>query len=173
MAEQSIRLTRSPDSGKPQVRVFLSFADKDASIVEKMWDLLVEATEIDRTYEFVMWRFNEAILIGETWESSIRDALKASELGVLAISNAFLRSKYIAGVELPALVDVPGKRVVPVLVRETSLHGDWHGLDSRQVYGRHRPFSEIQARSGQDTWVNELVNQLHRVLSRYAKITER
>ncbi len=165
--EPTVRLTTAAESGKPLVRIFLSVAKRDAAVVGRLWELLAEATGVDRGYEFELWRFDEAILVGEDWDARVRDALAVSELGVLAVSNAFLCSAYITGVELPALVDVPGKRAIPVSVRRTSRHADLHGLAGKQIYGYQRPFGEVLAEPAQDKWVNGLVDQLHQVLARY------
>lgn len=155
-------------SGKPLVRVFLSFAGRDDALVLRLWDLLAEALVIDRLYEFQLWRSDEAILVGEGWDDRIHDALSKAEVGVVALSNAFLSSEYITGVELPALVDVPGKRVFPLLLRKVSKQADWRGLKSKQIYGYERPFSDVREVSARDAWVNGLVAELHRVLARYA-----
>ena len=169
--EPVVRLTTS-SSGKPLVRMFLSFARRDADVAARLWDGLAEATAIDRVYEFELWRFDEALLVGEDWDARIRDALAASELGVLALSNSFLGSKYIAGVELPAMVDVPGKRAVPLALRRFSPHADLRGLNALQIYGHQRPFDVLRGRPAQDAWVHELVDQLHRILARYASPSE-
>ncbi|ONF68043.1 toll/interleukin-1 receptor domain-containing protein [Amycolatopsis keratiniphila] len=155
-------------SGKPLVRVFLSFAGQDKTLVLRLWDLLAEALVIDRVFDFQLWRSDEAILVGEGWDDRIHNALSAAEVGVVALSNAFLGSEYITGVELPALVDVPGKRVVPLLLRKTSKQADWRGLKSKQIYGYERPFSDVRGMSARDAWVNGLVTEMHRVLARYA-----
>lgn len=163
-----MRLARAVGSDRPLVRMFLSFAKCDAVVVGRLWELLAEATGVDRGYRFELWRFDEAILVGEDWDAQIRGALAVSEVGVLAVSNAFLGSAYITGVELPALVDVPGKRAIPVSVRRTSRHADLQGLAGKQIYGYQRPFGEVRGRAGQEVWVNGLVDQLHRVLARYS-----
>jgi hypothetical protein len=163
-----VRLTAAAGSGKPLVRVFLSFAKRDASVAGRLWELLAEAAGVDRTYQFELWRFDEATLVGEDWDARVREALAVCELGVLAVSNAFLRSAYITGVELPALVGVPGKRAIPVSVRRTSRHAGLHGLEGKQIYGCQRPFGEVHGQPAQDTWVNGLVDQIHRALARYA-----
>jgi hypothetical protein len=168
VVEPTVRLTADAESGKPLVRVFLSFAERDAVVAGRLWELLAEATGVDRTYRFQLWRFDEAILVGEDWDDQVREALRASELGLLAVSNAFLCSEYITGIELPAMVDVPGKRAVPVSVRPTSPHADLHGLESKQIYCYQRPFAELRGKPAQTRWVNGLVDQLHRVLARYA-----
>jgi hypothetical protein len=169
VVEPTVGLTAAAGSGKPLVRMFLSFAKRDAVVVGRLWELLAEATEVDRAYQFELWRFDEAILVGEDWDARVRDALAVSELGLLAVSNAFLRSTYITDVELPALVDVAGKRAVPVSVRRTSRHADLHGLAGKQIYGYQRPFAAVRGPDAQQTWVNDLVDQLHRVLARYAR----
>ena len=160
-------LTTAAESGKPLVRMFLSFAQRDVALAGRLWELLAEATAVDRVYQFALWRFDEAILAGEDWDARVREALAVSELGLLAVSNAFLRSAYITGVEVPALVDVPGKRAVPVSVRRTNPYADLGGLQGKQVYGWQRPFAEVRGRAGQEAWVSGLVEQLHRVLARY------
>jgi TIR domain-containing protein len=168
VVEPAVGLTVAAGSGKPLVRMFLSFAKRDEDVVKRLWELLAEATAVDRVYQFELWRFDEAILAGENWDAPIRDALAVSELGLLAMSNAFLRSTYITDVELPALVDVAGKRAIPVSVRRTSPHADLHGLAGKQIYGYQRPFAQVRGEAAQDRWVNDLVDQLHRVLARYS-----
>jgi TIR domain len=165
--ESTVELTMAAGSGKPLVRMFLSYAERDAVVVGRLWELLTEATEVDRAYQFELWRFDEAIRVGEDWDAQTRDALAVSELGLLAVSNAFLRSTYITDVELPALVDVTGKRAIPVSVRRPSRHADLHGLEGKQIYGYQRPFAQVRGPAAQQAWVNDLVDQLHRVLARY------
>ncbi|HEY6425369.1 MAG TPA: TIR domain-containing protein [Pseudonocardiaceae bacterium] len=167
VVEPTVRLMTAAGSGRPLVRMFLSFAKRDAAVVGRLWELLAEATGVDGVYRFVLWRFDEAILVGEDWDAQVREALAVSELGLLAVSNAFLSSAYITGVELPALVDVAGKRAIPVSVRRKSRHADLQGLEGRQIYGCQRPFGEVRGLAGQQVWVNGLVDQLHRVLARY------
>jgi hypothetical protein len=167
VVEPTARLTMAVGSGKPLVRMFLSFARRDAAVVGRLWELLAEATGVDRGYQFELWRFDEAILVGEDWDARVRDALAVSEVGLLAVSNGFLGSTYITSVELPALVDVPGKRAIPVLVKQMSQHADLYGLGGKQIYGYQRPFGEVRGLAAQEVWVNGLVDQLHRVLARY------
>jgi len=168
VVEPTVSLTMAARSDKPLVRMFLSYAKRDAVVVGRLWELLSEATEVDRVYQFELWRFDEAIPVGENWDAQIRDALAVSELGLLAVSNAFLRSTYITDVELPALVDVAGKRAIPVSVRRPSQHANLHGLAGKQIYGHQRPFADVRGEAAKDKWVNDLVDQLHRVLARHA-----
>lgn len=165
--ESNLRLTTA-ESGKPLVRMFLSFARRDAAIAGRLWDLLAEATAVDRVYQFELWRFDRAIRVGEDWDAHIKQALAESDLGVLALSNAFLGSGYIKRAELPALVDTLGKRPIPLALRQVGEHADRLGLESKQVYGHERPFDRVRGSAAQDAWVNGLVDRLHQVLARYA-----
>ena len=69
VVEPTVRLTTAAGSDKPLVRMFLSFAKRDAAVVGRLWELLAEATGVDRGYEFELWRFDEAILVGEDWDA--------------------------------------------------------------------------------------------------------
>jgi hypothetical protein len=166
VVEPTVQLT-AVGSDRPLVRMFLSFAKRDAAVVGRLWELLAEATGVDRVYQFELWRFDESILVGEDWDAQVRDALAVSEVGLLAVSNAFLGSAYITSLELPALVNIPGKRAIPVSVQQTGQYADLHGLEGKQIYGHQRPFGEVRGPAGQQVWVNALVDQLHRVLARY------
>ncbi|MDX8035738.1 TIR domain-containing protein [Lentzea sp. BCCO 10_0856] len=151
---------------KPLVRVFLSVARLDEAVARRLWERLAVATAVDRVYEFELWRFDQALLVGDDWDACIREALAASDVGVLALSDAFLGSDYITGVELPALVDVPGKHAVPLALRQISPHADMRGLEHKQIYGHQRPFETVRGQAAQTAWVHDLVNQIHRVLAR-------
>lgn len=164
--EPVVRLTTG-ESGKPLVRVFCSFAGDDKRHAQRLWRSLTAALAIDGKYEFRPWQSDKAILLGEKWDTRIREALSAAELGVLAVSPAFLGSGYITDVELPALVNAPGKRVVPVLLRRVNKQADWRGLKDKQVHGYAQPFAELRDDAARDKWVDTLVTGVHRVLSRY------
>ncbi len=86
-----VRLTAG-SSGKPLVRMFLSFARADEAIAVRLWEQLAIATAVDRVYEFELRRFDQALLVGSDWDACVRDALTSCELGVLALSDAFLGS---------------------------------------------------------------------------------
>ena len=88
VVEPTVCLTTAAGSDKPLVRMFLSFAKRDTAVVGRLWELLAEATGVDRGYQFELWRFDEAILVGEDWDAQVRDALAVSELGLLSVSNA-------------------------------------------------------------------------------------
>lgn len=169
MGEPTVRLATADGSTMPLVRMFLSFSERDWVVADRLWELVDVATRVDRVYRFELWRFDKAILAGEDWDAQVRGALADCELGLLGMSNAFLGSDYITGVELPALVDVAGKRVIPVAVGGLSPYADLHGLSGKQVYGYERPFSEVRGRAAQEAWVNGLIDQIHRVLARYGE----
>lgn len=165
--EQRVRLGVDPGSGKRLVRVFLSFAAADRACAARLWDGLQVATAVDRSYRFVLWRFDQAIVAGEAWDSRIRSALVESEIGILAMSDAFLASRYIRETEIPALAHAEGKRCLPVALSSWSRHADQAGLAGLQIYGYQRPFELERGAVAQRQWVHGLVDQLHRVLDEY------
>ena len=162
--------------GRPVVEVFASWASADASTAKAFWALLGEALAIDASYAFKLWSFDEALCVGERWDTEIQTALSRAHLGILALSPAFLNSRYIRDVELPAFVgdEVRGRRVVPVLLKPLPATADLRGLADHQIF-RHpnlgRPRAAFsQAGAGKDLWVHALVREIHEVLSRYGSI---
>lgn len=164
--EPAIHLTPTAGEDKPLVPMFWSYATCDAALVRRLREPVEQALSVDQNYVFKLWTFDRSIVVGEDWDTQIRKALAECPLGLLAVSNAFLGSQYITDVELPALMDGPGKRLIPVAVRHVSPHANWHGLQNKQVYGLHQPFSDLRGTSAQDRWVNTLVDQIHQLLAR-------
>ncbi len=169
-SEPRLRLTRLA-SGKLRVRMFLSWAAGDKVEVARFWDLLGEATGALRDFEFELWSFDRNLLLGEHFDERIRDALAEADIGLFALSNAFLKSEYIRDVELRAFVTgsgpSPGKRMIPVLLKPVDLdRTDLHGIEKAWIFGSNGPFSK--ARSERDTWVMALVDEVFRVLDKYA-----
>jgi WD40 repeat protein len=165
--------------GRVPVRVFLSWASANKRVVEELCELLNAATAVDRIYEFAQWRCDEQLLAGDDWDSRIRAAMAEADIGILALSNEFLRSEYIADVELPEFTGgkaVDGKRAVPVLLNSIAEHADLRGLDERQIFAstdsHNKRLAFSAARSKKREWANALAGELHRILDRYAEIVD-
>lgn len=117
-------------------KVFLSYSRKD----EDWKDRLVEHL---RPYELgrrlSLWHDRD-IRIGEEWRNRIEGEIREADLAVLLISQHFLGSSYIRGVELPLLHEryQTGKlKVFPLLVRQCA----WDEQDPALSW-----FSELQRR---------------------------
>ncbi|NVB37296.1 PD40 domain-containing protein [Pseudenhygromyxa sp. WMMC2535] len=166
---------RERSKGKALVRVFVSYAQTDA-LSHKLIDCLRILLESSPRYSFELWRDIE-LLAGERWEQRLLEALDACHLGLMLLSPAFFASEYIGEVELPAFVSghgpgVEGKRLLPVELRAISpCTTDTRGLKVHQIFrgprGTRSPFPTRKSEK-RDTWMKALVEELHRVLDRYA-----
>jgi len=173
--ESTLQIPRGPKV-RPVVRVFASWASVDGPVAQSFWALLGEALAIDATYDFDVWSFDRALCVGERWDEEIRDALGRAHLGILALTPAFLNSRYIQDVELPAFVGgeaAPGRWVVPVLLKPLPTTANLRGLAAHQIFrhprlGDSRAFS--RAGAAKDLWVHALVEEIHEVLCRYPSI---
>ena len=136
--------------------------------------LLKPRLAISRRYAFEMWQ-DEKIVVGEDWHYQIDEALRVAHLGVLLLTPDFLASSFITTEELPAFLGregqaVPGKRVVPVAIKQLKFRdANLRGLERRQIYRdvEGRAFVEMSGYA-RDGWVDGFVTQLHDLLDRYA-----
>ena len=97
---------------KKDVKIFVSYAHRNQGLATKFIDHFKECTEPSMKYEYLWWRDEEDILVGEDWDDEIKNALGKCDIGLLLISAYFLGSSYINNIELRKLRDKP---VVPVL----------------------------------------------------------
>jgi len=151
-----------------QIRVFLSYADKDAGVAEDLWGRLAEALGPSRSYVWDLWAFRDQLLVGDDFDERIQSAISVSDLGLFAISSAFLNSDYIRERELPRFLSPgTGKRIAPVLLKPLSKDADLRGLSGRQIQGFHDPFSAAGRPAQRDLWAIRLADELHRVAEAY------
>lgn len=109
----------SPTGGQQTMRtkVFISYAHKD----DKHRERVVEHLNVLEA-EGLIERWDDRLIgAGEDWAEEIDKALLTCKVAVLLISPAFLGSKFVKNVEVPALVERHGQngmRIVPVLIRD-------------------------------------------------------
>ena len=150
------------------VQVFLSFASHDKKAAEDLWTRLRLALVSSREYRWELWTFTDQLLAGEDFDDDIQAALGRAELGVFALSNAFLASSYITTVELPPFLSPgAGKRVVPIALKALPGTADLRGLQSRQIFCYDEPYYAGRAPHAREIWANRLADELHRVARRY------
>jgi hypothetical protein len=153
---------------RPTVQVFLSYADKDADEAEDLWGRLVEHLRPSRSYRWELWAFRDQLRVGDDFDERIQAAIAAADLGVFAISNAFLNSRYIRDKELPHFLSpATSKRVAPVLLKPLPRDADLRGLTGRQIHGYHAPFWAGGRPHTRDAWASGLADELHRVARTY------
>jgi len=97
-------------------RLFVSYAHED-----EFWrDLLLTHMAILETNGMIHVWADSRIEIGADWRLRIQEALDDSRMAILLLSSSFLRSTFIIGTEVPALMKAHierGMEVLPVIVR--------------------------------------------------------
>jgi hypothetical protein len=85
----------------PKPQVFVSYSRKDLDALEQLRDFL---RPLERDGLIDAWT-DQRIEGGEDWEREIEEALDRSTVAVLLISQRFLASDFIAGREIPKLLE--------------------------------------------------------------------
>lgn len=125
-------------STKRLVRYFLSYAHDDDKLPEKLLRELDKELGACKDFTFERWQDTD-ILPGEKWHEEIQKAARECDFGLLLVSPAFLRSKYIGEHELPMFVNGE-KPCIPVgLCRIDFQNHDTKGLEESQVYLHSTP----------------------------------
>ena len=118
---------------KRLVRYFLSYAHDDDKLPEKLLRELDKELGACKDYTFERWQ-DTHILPGEKWHEEIQKAARECDFGLLLVSPAFLKSKYIGEHELPLFVSGE-KPCIPVgLCRIDFQNQDTKGLEESQVF---------------------------------------
>ncbi len=122
-------------SAKRLVRYFLSYAHDDYKLPDRLLRELDKELGACKDYTFERWQDTD-ILPGEKWHAEIQKAARECDFGLLLVSPAFLKSKYIGEHELPLFVSGE-KPCIPVgLCRIDFQNHDTKGLEESQVYRR-------------------------------------
>jgi len=101
--------------------VFLSYSHQDETWKERVSRQLRVVGELE------VWD-DRRIAVGTDWYPEIEGAIERAQVAVLLISDAFLTSKFILGVEVPRLLQrrqTDGLTVLPVIVRPCA----WQTVD--------------------------------------------
>ena len=149
------------------IKSFVSYAHSDDEYFDPFMKGLVEMLAPSKKYDFEVW-WDNAILPGETWSDEINNALEECALGILLLSPAFLSSDYITKNELPKLIGMREKVVIPIILRKVNLKlHDLKGLEERQIFrlkaGPNNYRSYAQCGTSQK---NDFVYELHEQIER-------
>lgn len=84
------------DAAKRALRVFISYSHKDHRLLNDFATTYLAVLENERLIQH--WTDGE-IRAGEDWDNRIRDEIRTTDIVILLVSEDFLASKYIMGVE--------------------------------------------------------------------------
>src|SRR6202022_3571589 len=91
--------------GEERTKVFISYSHSDAEWLQR---LQVHLRPLVRTSTIALWA-DTKITPGSKWQDEIGRALAATKVAILLVSADFMASDYIAGRELPALLEASEK----------------------------------------------------------------
>ena len=145
-------------------RIFLSYAhaDNESGLVDRFDQRLRPLCNIASPEPFELWRDNRFMLVGERLADTILGALDEADFGLLLLSPNFLNSQFIRDEELPRILSkAGGNRVIPVQLRRVPW-GAVHvaGLESHLVFGRDKPWMDMNTGPKRDTFVTNLFEQI-------------
>ncbi|WP_374263571.1 COR domain-containing protein [Zoogloea sp.] len=107
---------RDPWSWK--ARVFVSYCSKDGRFKD---ELLMRLRQLQRAEGLIELWHDGLIAPGDEWDDTIRDELANSDIVLLLVSNHFLDSAYIRGVEVQRAVERANRgeaRLVPIVLEQ-------------------------------------------------------
>ncbi|MGH3625567.1 MAG: NACHT domain-containing protein, partial [Sciscionella sp.] len=149
-------------------KVVLCHALPDAELAGRLWDLLTQALDCDQS-RFAVWRPDRDVLAGDDADQQFREAVADGELAIVALSNSWLGQPEL-GELVRGQIEATGLLVVPVALREFNPHAAPPGFGTT-IYPHDphsKPFAALRGKPAQDKWVNDLVDQVHRLLARFS-----
>ncbi len=112
-----------------QPLIFVSYSHQDKrwlELIKKYLTKLVQKGEID------LWD-DSRIEAGEEWKKKILEFLESARAGLLLVSQDFLDSEFISGIELPLLLDTAKKKIF------------WIHLSPSTVFIDHEEITKFQS----------------------------
>lgn len=110
--------------GNEQMKVFISHSTEERMLGERLLDALVSAG-IPKNDIFFSSKYHNGVELGEEIDSTVRNALKSSEVIILLLSRSFYKSEYCLN-EVGAAW-VLGKPIIPILTDGLRI-GDMKGF---------------------------------------------
>jgi hypothetical protein len=104
-----------PAAAPERKKLFVSYSHADREWLDR---LRVHLKPLERAGKIDFWD-DSRIELGAKWHQEIKNALEGASLAVLLVSADFLASDFIAGEELPKLLQAEagrGLRIIPVIV---------------------------------------------------------
>jgi hypothetical protein len=124
---------------KKPVSFFVSYAHSNRPAKEKFMELFIDQTGAAKRFEYSFWQ-DQDVAVGDEWDSSIQNAIRETQFGLLLVSPKFLGSQYITGHELPHYLESGGKKCFPLMLAQVDFkRQDLKGLEEKQIYRLDSP----------------------------------
>lgn len=118
---------------KKNAHFFVSYAHRNAQLASGFLERLNDVLIPSKHYQYKLWS-DHGILVGEDWDSQIKQAMQVCDVGLLLISPSFLASSYITETELPSLLSSE-KKLIPVMLQPIDMQRhDLKGLEKKQIF---------------------------------------
>jgi hypothetical protein len=118
---------------KPSVKVFISYAHKDASFFEVFKEGIKDHFNDSAYFDFAMWEDSE-IPLGSNWDDDIQENLGTADIALLCVSENFFASKYIESSEFNALKEkYTDTLIIPVFFDYCNINA-WDNLAVKQFF---------------------------------------
>jgi hypothetical protein len=114
----------------------VSYSHKNRDHVLEFLDKLKPWFESDCQFRISFWRDEDGILVGCPWNETILEAFEVVPIYIPFVSKEFFESDYIRDIEIPLIVNTPGKIVMPVLLKPIDFTADLGGLQRLQIFSR-------------------------------------
>ncbi|MES9905943.1 MAG: toll/interleukin-1 receptor domain-containing protein [Sedimenticola sp.] len=161
------------------MKVFVSYARKNPVHLERCEEILAPFVQ-DKRIE--LWVDKRNIEPGDDWHRVITDGLKSSDAAVLLITPAFMGSKFIKEVEIPALLgklhNHDAGKLIPVFlepanvdihqIEYTNRQGNRQAIKLNKIQGIGAPGKELNQlnKADRSTRWAELGKQIEKQLER-------
>lgn len=117
----------------PPLKVFLSYAHKDAPFFEVFKEGVKSHLANSGVFNFSTWGDSD-IPLGSNWDEEIQNNLGGSQLAILCVSSNFLNSRYIKKDEFEALINkYQGTLIIPVYFNHCNFNA-WNDLAIKQFF---------------------------------------
>ena len=118
---------------KVPVKIFISYAHKDAPFFEVFRDGVKNHLSTSSVCDFSSWTDDE-IPLGSNWDEQIQNNLGNADVAVLCVSANFLNSRYIKADEFGVLLKkYPGTLVIPIYFNHCNINA-WGELAIKQFF---------------------------------------
>jgi hypothetical protein len=148
----------------PTVRLFLSWAHRDARAKEDLVPRLTDQLALLSGVSFEWWE-DSHLQCGEELGEEIRRSIDGCDYGLLFLSPAYFRSTFIGQHELPRFIGpTADKKALPVMLTQLPAFDgtrNYRGVEKRLVFSLYgKGFTQFSG--GRDEFAEKLATEIRR-----------